>query len=177
MTIEKDKLTDEQITLLSKKVKLNKFDVELLESFVHTALNNDFNFKDDFVISYICQIIREAARKDIAPKPLNPMYLANSLAGFSSDDIGLRFTLHFWTFLTGTPTATAAKIKKVEFTGHKRIHENDNVSCYSGSMQSGNQPHKRTRKRSRWRSRSNSPELQTKRSIVVEKNLRNLGMT
>ena len=153
-------MTNEQITLLSKKVKLKKFDVEMLDSFVHKTLKKDFHIKDDFVISYICQIIGEAARKDIVPKPLNPLYLANSLAGFSSEDIGLRFILQFWRFLTGTPTATTSKFKGTESDGNKCLHQDDSISNYSGSLQSGKQPHKTNRKRSRWRSRSNSPELQ-----------------
>ena len=169
MTIEKDNLTAEQITLLSKKVKLKKFDVEILRSFVHTTLKKEFYIKDNFTISYICQIIGEAARKDIVPEPLNPLHLANSLAAFSSEDIGLRFILQFWKFLTGTPTATTTKFKTIESSPNKRLHQNDSISGHSASIQSGNQPHKMTRKRSRWRSRSNSPELQHEKNSVAEK--------
>ena len=109
-------------------------------------MKKDFHIKDDFVISYICQIIGEAARKDIVPKPLNPLYLANSLAGFSSEDIGLRFILQFWRFLTGTPTATTSKFKGTESDGNKCLHQDDSISNYSGSLQSGKQPHKTNQK-------------------------------
>ena len=177
-TIGKIKLTNEQITLLSTKVLLNKIDMALLERFVYSILEQEFNIHDEFIVEYVWQIITVAGGKDSALTPLNPIELANGLSGFTFDTIGVNFIVKLWKYLIFPPKKTTnilpqsinnKVIKNNSNQNHKKRRFNDSYD--NNKINSMNNNHgKKMKKRSRWRSRSPSPSS-TKVNINDKKSI------
>merc|ERR1711991_939068 len=107
-------LSDVQWGLFQKKVNCRKLNLAQVRRFVTSVLLEKLDVQDDLVVDFVQNMIEEAGRNDIVPKPLNALEVATNLTGFIGDDKSITFLEHLWPFLLHpTPNISEPKTDKI----------------------------------------------------------------
>ena len=86
--------------IFKTKVDCRALNLSHCRAFVETTLQGRFHVDDELVADLVYNMIEEASRRDIVPKPLQAADIANSVTGFLGDEsTTLAFLEALWQFL------------------------------------------------------------------------------
>merc|ERR1711991_64899 len=111
-------LSDVQWGLFQKKVNCRKLNLAQVRRFVTSVLLEKLDVQDDLVVDFVQNMIEEAGRNDIVPKPLNALEVATNLTGFIGDDKSITFLEHLpLTLFPVTITLEGIGIQNIRMQG------------------------------------------------------------